>query len=68
MIQNFIIPAAVQYQNKLIKNITGLTDVLGNKAGKEASKSQVEIVLGISEGEENQEFIKYAKKHKVKYN
>ena len=48
MIQNFIIPAAVQYQNKLIKNITGLTDVLGNKAGKEASKSQVEIVLGIS--------------------
>ena len=44
MIQNFIIPAAVQYQNKLIKNITGLTAVLGDKAGKEASRSQVEIV------------------------
>jgi glutamine synthetase len=48
MIQNFIIPAAIQYQNKLIKNITGLIDILGNKAGKEASKSQTEIVSSIS--------------------
>jgi len=49
MIQNFIVPAAVQYQNKLIKNITGLMTVLGDKAGKEASKAQVEIVSKISE-------------------
>ena len=48
MIQNFIVPAAVQYQNKLIKNITGLTAVLGDKAGKEAAKAQVNIVTGIS--------------------
>ncbi len=49
MIQNFVIPAAVQYQNKLIKNISGLVSVLGDIQGKESSKSQIQIVSKISE-------------------
>jgi len=49
MIQNFVIPAAVQYQNKLIKNISGLISVLGDIQGKESSKSQIQIVSKISE-------------------
>ncbi|MCH2230117.1 MAG: glutamine synthetase III [Crocinitomicaceae bacterium] len=49
MVHNYIVPAAVAYQNKLIKNIKGLTEVLGDKAGKAAAKSQVEIIEKISE-------------------
>jgi len=49
MVQNFIIPAAVAYQNKLIKNVQGLMDVLGAKAGETASNAQVDIIEQISE-------------------
>lgn len=48
MVQNFIIPAAVAYQNKLVKNVQGLLEVLGAKEGKEAAKSQLEIITDIS--------------------
>jgi len=48
MVQNFIVPAAIEYQNKLITNVKGLVDVLGAKSGKEAAKSQVEIISLIS--------------------
>jgi glutamine synthetase len=49
MVQNFIVPAAVQYQNKLIKNVKGLMDILGDKEGKAASKSQLAIITMISD-------------------
>jgi len=49
MVQNFIIPPAIEYQNKLIQNVQGLMDVLGAKSGKIASNAQVEIIEKISE-------------------
>ncbi len=49
MVQNFIIPAAVEYQNKLIKNVQGLTDILGAKAGKEASSGQIDIIRQVAD-------------------
>jgi glutamine synthetase len=48
LIQNNFIPAAVEYQNKLITNVQGLMSVLGDKAGKAASKAQIEIIEKIS--------------------
>ena len=48
MAQNFIVPAAVNYQNKLIENVRGLTEILGAKAGKEAAKGQIDIISRIS--------------------
>lgn len=48
MSQNFIIPAAVNYQNRLIKNVQGLNDVLGSNA-KSATKGQIEIISKISD-------------------
>lgn len=49
MVKNFIIPSAVAYQNKLIKNVQGLMDVLGSANGKKASTAQLEIITNISE-------------------
>lgn len=46
--QNHIIPAAINYQNKLIKNIQGLNDVLGKNA-KAATSVQVKLLEDISE-------------------
>ena len=43
-----IIPAVVDYQNKLIKNVEGLFNVLGDKAGKEAAKGQIELIQRIA--------------------
>lgn len=48
VVQSMIIPAVVDYQNKLIKNVQGLIDVLGDKAGKEAAKGQIELIQRIS--------------------
>ena len=48
MVQNHIVPATVMYQNKLIKNVQGLVDVLGSKAGKEAATGQVDLITRIS--------------------
>lgn len=48
LIQNNFIPAAVEYQNKLISNVQGLMHVLGDKAGKAAAKAQIEIIEKIS--------------------
>ncbi len=47
--QNYFIPAAVEYQNKLIQNVQGLLTVLGEKAGREASKAQISLIERISE-------------------
>ena len=49
MVQNYIIPAAITYQSKLIDNVKGLTDLLGPKAGKAASAGQMNIIQSISE-------------------
>ncbi|MDX2361680.1 MAG: glutamine synthetase III [Crocinitomicaceae bacterium] len=48
MVGNFIAPSAIQYQNKLIQNVQGLTDVLGAKTGKEAARGSVEVIERIS--------------------
>jgi glutamine synthetase len=48
VVLSMIIPAVVEYQNKLIKNVQGLFDVLGNKAGKEAAKVQIELIQRIA--------------------
>jgi glutamine synthetase len=48
MAQNFIIPAAINYQNKLMTNVQGLNIVLGGANAKEATKGQIEIISKIS--------------------
>ncbi len=48
VVSSMIIPAVVDYQNKLIKNVQGLIDVLGSKAGKEAAKTQIELIQRIA--------------------
>jgi glutamine synthetase len=47
--QNYFIPATVEYQNKLILNVQGLINILGEKDGKEASKAQMSLIQSISE-------------------
>lgn len=49
MVQNFIIPASVNYQNKLIQNIQGLVSVLGEKAGKSAASAQIELLTRVTD-------------------
>jgi glutamine synthetase len=46
--QNYFIPAAVEYQNKLIQNVQGLISILGDKAGKEAAKAQISLIERVS--------------------
>jgi len=46
--KNHIIPATIEYQNKVIKNIQGLMDIMGAKEGKELAKTQMIIVRSIS--------------------
>lgn len=43
-----ILPAVIDYQNKLLKNIQGLYDVLGEKMGKEAADGQIDLLKRIS--------------------
>ncbi|MDD2983509.1 MAG: glutamine synthetase III [Crocinitomicaceae bacterium] len=45
--QNHIIPAVINYQNRLIANVQGLMQVLGDD-GKEASAAQRELITKIS--------------------
>ncbi|PWL24251.1 MAG: glutamine synthetase type III [Fluviicola sp. XM-24bin1] len=49
MVRNFIIPAAVEYQNRLISNVKGLQDVLGAKEGKSAGAGQIDVIKSIAE-------------------
>jgi glutamine synthetase len=48
VVSSMIIPAVVDYQNKLIQNVQGLIDVLGSKAGKEAAKTQIDLIQRIA--------------------
>src|SRR5690554_8158895 len=45
--QNHIITVYVDYQNKLIENIKGITDILG-KDEKEATKDQRQLLVDLS--------------------
>jgi glutamine synthetase len=45
---NQIIPAAVEYQNKLIANVTGLKSILSSSEFKASSKAQLEIIAQLS--------------------
>ncbi len=49
MVLSQIIPATIEYQNKLIQNVQGLISVLGETAGKTAGKTQIELISKISE-------------------
>lgn len=46
--KNHIMPAAIEYQNILIANAQGLIDVLGEKEGREAAKTQINFIKSIS--------------------
>lgn len=48
LVQTHIIPAAVEYQSKLLQNVQGLIVALGEKAGKAAAKAQIELIEKIS--------------------
>jgi glutamine synthetase len=48
LVQNNFIPAAVEYQNKLLQNVQGLISVLGDKAGRSAAKAQIELLEKVS--------------------
>ena len=42
--QNHIIPTAIMYQNRLIENIKGLRDILGDKESVEATATQMKLL------------------------
>ncbi len=48
LMYNFIIPSAINYQNKLIKNVLGLKEIYGS-SHKQLAASQLEIIQKISE-------------------
>jgi len=48
LVQTHIIPAVIEYQNKLITNVQGIVAALGDKAGKTAAKAQIELIEKIS--------------------
>jgi glutamine synthetase len=48
VIQSMIVPAVVDYQNKIIQNIQGHISILGEKAGKAAAAVQMELIEKIS--------------------
>jgi glutamine synthetase len=49
LVQTHIIPAVVEYQNRLVTGVQGMMAILGEKAGKEASKTQIDLITKISE-------------------
>lgn len=46
--KNHIMPAAIEYQNVLLKNAQGLIDILGEEEGKEAARTQINFIKSIS--------------------
>ena len=46
---NHIIPAAINYQNRLLENVRGLREVLGAEKAKKAAATQVELIEETSE-------------------
>ena len=48
LVNNNFIPAVLEYQNKLIKNIQGLMAVFGEKEGKAMAKTQMDILKEVN--------------------
>jgi glutamine synthetase len=46
---NHLLPAAVLYQNRLIENVRGLRELLGNEESRKATATQMGLIQGISE-------------------
>ena len=46
--RNHIIPAALNYQNRLIENVKGLKEIFGDKEFKTLAKEQLELISDIS--------------------
>jgi glutamine synthetase len=46
--RNHIIPAALNYQNRLIENVKGLKEIFGDKDFKPLAKEQMELIRSIS--------------------
>jgi glutamine synthetase len=46
--QNHLIPAVVSYQNRLIENVKGMMDVMGEKEAKELCRTQITLIREIS--------------------
>jgi glutamine synthetase len=47
--QNHLIPAVIAYQNRLIDNVKGMMEVLGEKEAKALCKTQLALIKEISE-------------------
>ena len=47
--RNHIIPAALNYQNRLIENVKGLKEIFGDKEFKVLAKEQLSLITQISE-------------------
>ena len=47
--RNHIIPAALNYQNRLIENVKGLKEIFGDKEFKGLAKEQMSLITQISE-------------------
>jgi len=46
--RNHIIPAALNYQNRLIENVKGLKEIFGDKEFKTLAKEQLDLITNIS--------------------
>ncbi len=46
--KNHIMPAALNYQNILLKNAQALIELLGNEEGREAARTQINFIKSIS--------------------
>lgn len=47
--RNHIIPAGINYQNRLIENVRGLKDIFGDPEFKKLGKEQINLISSISE-------------------
>jgi glutamine synthetase len=48
LVNNNIIPAVLEYQNKLIQNIQGMMSVFGDKEGKVMASTQIDILKQVN--------------------
>jgi glutamine synthetase len=48
LVQTHIIPAVVEYQNRLLENIQGTMKAMGDKVGKEIAATQLDLLTKIS--------------------
>lgn len=46
--QNHLIPAVIEYQNRLINNVKGMIEVMGDKEGRELCVTQISLIKDIS--------------------